>query len=176
MDGTTATAGNANAIEIDGATDVTIENCQINGTTGSGTGHGIYLNNVTNANVIGCQLTANKSSGVELAGAYAKVLIQDSVATANDIGFDFPTGTTPTGCLVKNCQALTNTTSGFEYIPATVGASFLGNEAQGNGANFTIPSITINLQQLDNATATYTQVTGVGAVLGSPLANLSIVP
>ena len=179
IDGTYADDGNANGIEISNANRVNIENCIINGTDADGTGNGIDLLNITNSQVSGCKMSGNKSKGLTLRGSSDSIVIEDCSAARNDVGFDFAAGSAPTRSRIQNCEAVSNTSKGFDYNPGSTGVSFIGNKAQANGAgaadNFEISAGVINLQELSMATGAYSQITGSGAVLGSSNANIRIV-
>ncbi len=175
INGTFSGSGNANGINISNATNVTIINTNVYSTTADGPGHGILLNDCLDSKIISSQLHQNQNSGVELTGNITNLVIDDCIAIDNDIGFDFPIGVNATGCMVKDCEAITNASIGFDYEITSPTNLFIGNKGHNNGNNFQFPSLIINLQELDNTTGIYTQLTGSGAVLGSPFTNLSVV-
>lgn len=176
INNTFASAGSAVGIDIPNASNIIIQNTIINSTNASGTGHAISLTTVANTFIEGCNLTKNQNSAVKLLGTCSDISVIESSMTKNDIGLDFDATSIITNSTVQSCQALNNTTTGFNYGPAVAGASFIGNKAQGNGTNYAIASGVINLQQLTIGTGTYTSISGAGAVLGSSVANLQIVP
>ncbi len=176
INNTFADSGNATGINIMTATNVDIEDTIVNNTNAIGNGHAIVLNGITNLTVENCKLNGNKNSGIKLLGICNNLSISNCKIMENDIGIDFDATSTITNSTVQSCQASNNATVGFNYGPLIADVSFISNKAQGNGTNFAIASGVINLQQLTLGTGTYTSISGAGSVLGSSLSNLQIVP
>jgi len=143
------------------------------------TGAGIYLKDVRDTKILRTELISNLTSGIRLEGNNSDVAIIECVAMNNNIGFDFTATSTASCCLVQDCRALSNKTSGFVHATSPLATTFIGNEAQCNGANaaanYVIASGVINLQELNWSLGAYSQITGSGAVLGSHFANVRAV-
>lgn len=153
----TSEAFSAVGIYVITATNVVIEDCNVFNTTADEFGDGIVFDTVTDSKILRTQVHGNQNSGIELTGVNTNIMILDSIAIDNDVGFSVASGSTLEGGIIQGNRALGNTTIGFEHaavLPAPFDTSYQGNYAQDNGTNYSISNV-IQIHTYAIPTATY---------------------